>query len=128
MDILKLTGFGVCGAVMAMLLRRMKPGSGAAVSLGAGALLLIALMPTLSETVQHITAIARSGGLPDPYLAQLLKVGGVSLLTDFAAQTCRDAEENGLAMKVDLCGRVALIALSLPFMEALLTQIMSLSP
>lgn len=60
-------------------------------------------------------------------MSQLLKVGGISLLADFAAQTCRDAEEPGLAMKVEFAGRVILISLALPVMLALLTQIMSLS-
>ena len=46
---------------------------------------------------------------------------------DFAAQTCRDAGEDGLALKVELAGRVMLIALSLPVMQTLLTQIMSLA-
>ena len=85
------------------------------------------LMDT-QQLLQGLESIARAGGLADGYMAQLLKVCGVSLLTDFAAQTCRDAGEAGLAVKVELGGRVALLALSLPFMEALLTQIMSLSP
>jgi len=63
----------------------------------------------------------------DSYISQLLKIGGISLLMDFAAQTCRDAGEDGLALKVETAGRVMLIGLSLPVMEALLTQIMSLS-
>ena len=46
---------------------------------------------------------------------------------DFAAQTCRDANEDGLAMKVELAGRVMLIALALPVMRTLLVQILSLS-
>ena len=60
-------------------------------------------------------------------MSPLLKVGGISLLTDFAAQTCRDAGEDGLALKVELAGRVMLIALALPVMEALLSHILSLS-
>lgn len=127
MDMLKLAGLGVCGAIMTMLIRRLKPGAGLAVSLAAGVLLLANLMAPLGQVVARISAIAHAGGLSDVYMSQLLKVGGVSLLTDFAAQTCRDAEEEGLAMKVELAGRVTLIALSLPFMESLLAQIMSLS-
>lgn len=128
MDMLKLAGFAVCGAIMAMLLRRMKPEAGTALSIAAGAMLALLLLPTLQEAVSGIASLARAGGLSDGYMAQLLKVGGVSLLMDFAAQTCRDAGENGLAMKVELAGRVTLIALALPFMQALLVQIMSLSP
>ena len=128
MDMLRLTGFGVSAALMALLLRRLKPEVGLAASMAAGVLLCVLVLPHLAQLLQGLESIARAGGLADGYMAQLLKVCGVSLLTDFAAQTCRDAGEAGLAVKVELGGRVALLALSLPFMEALLTQIMSLSP
>ena len=128
MDMLRLTGFGVSAALIALLLRRLKPEVGLAASLAAGVLLCGLVLPHLAQLLQGLESIARAGGLADGYMAQLLKVCGVSLLTDFAAQTCRDAGEAGLAVKVELGGRVALLALSLPFMEALLTQIMSLSP
>ena len=128
MDMLRLTGFGVSAALMALLLRRLKPEVGLAASMAAGVLLCVLVLPHLAQLLQGLESIARAGGLADGYMAQLLKVCGVSLLTDFAAQTCRDAGEGGLAVKVELGGRVALLALSLPFMETLLTQIMSLSP
>jgi len=128
MDMLKLSGFAVLAALMAMLLKRMRPEAGVAVALGAGVLLLALLLPTVEDAVTALSAIAASGGVPQGYMSQLLKVGGVSLLADFSAQTCRDAGEDGLAMKVELAGRVILIALALPFMESLLSHIMSLSP
>lgn len=128
MDMLKLSGLAVLSAMLALILRRLRPEMGLAVTLAAGAILSVMLLPALESAVARVSAIARSGGVPDGYMTQLLKVGGVSLLTDFAAQTCRDAGEDGLALRVELGGRVTLIALALPFMEALLTQIMSLSP
>lgn len=127
MDMLKLAGFAICAALMAMLLRRMKPEAGIGVSLAAGVLLLAFITPWFQQAVQGIAQIAQTGGISDTYMKQLLKVGGISLLMDFAAQTCRDAGEDGLAMKVELAGRAALIAVALPYMEALLQQIMSLA-
>lgn len=126
MDALRLCGLAVAGALAALTLRQLKPGVGLAVSLFAGVMVLVALLPTLRQAVEGITSLASQGGLSDGYLTQLLKVGGVSLLMDFSAQTCRDAGEAGLAMKVELAGRVMLIGLSLPYMEALLAQILSL--
>ncbi len=128
MDVLKLAGVAICAAMTAMILRRMRPETGAAVALAGAVMMAALLLPRLTEVISGVTAIARLGGLTDGYVTQLLKVCGVSLLMDFAAQTCRDAGEPGLAAKVELGGRVTLIALSLPFMQALLTQILSLSP
>lgn len=128
MDALKIAGISVCAAMMGMILRRLRPEAGAALSLGAGALMLLALLPGIRQAISGVMELGQMGGLPQGYMAQLLKVGGISLLMDFAAQTCRDAGENGLAMKAELAGRVMLILLALPFMQALLTQILSLSP
>lgn len=128
MDALRIAGFTVCAAVMAMLLRRLRPEAGAALAIAAGVMAAFMLLQPLQEVVSGIASLAGSGGVSSGYMLQLLKAGGVSLLMDFAAQTCRDAGEDGLAMKTELAGRVILISLALPFMQALLTQILSLSP
>ena len=47
---------------------------------------------------------------------------------DFAAQTCRDAGEEGLAMKAELAGRVVLLTLALPSLQSLLGLILSIAP
>lgn len=127
MDMLKIAGFSVCAAVMAMVLRRIRPEAGTALVLAAGCIGGLLILPALSQIITGITSLASSGGVPEGYTSQLLKVGGVSLLMEFAAQTCRDAEEEGLARKTELAGRVILLSLALPFMNALLSQIISLS-
>lgn len=112
---------------MALVMRKLRPESATVMVIAAGALTAMMVLPQLGEIVGGVTALAAAGGVQDGYMSQLLKVGGISLLMDFAAQTCRDANEDGLAMKVELAGRVMLIALALPVMRTLLLQILSLS-
>ena len=128
MNALQLAFFAVCAAVMALVMRRLRPESATVLVIAAGALPGIAVLPQLGKIVGGISALASAGDVQDGYMAQLLKVGGVSLLMDFAAQTCRDAGEESLALKAELAGRVMLLALALPFMQTLLGQILSLSP
>lgn len=110
-----------------MILRRLRPEIATGLIIAAGALAGLMILPQLTQIVDGITQLAASGGVQTSYTAQLMKIGGISLLMDFAAQTCRDANEDGLALKVELAGRVMLIGLSLPVMQKLLAQIMSLS-
>lgn len=128
MDALQIAGLTVCAAVIALVMRRMRPEAATTLVLAAGAMTALLLLPELTEIVSGILSLADAGQVREGYMAQLLKVGGISLLTDFAAQTCRDAGEDGLAMKAELAGRVLLIALALPVMRTLLAQILSLSP
>ncbi len=127
MDALQLAGFSVCAAIMALVLRRFRPEAATALVIAAGVMAAIMVLPQLAQIIREISALAKAGGVQDSYITQLLKIGGISLLMDFAAQTCRDAGEDGLAMKAELAGRVMLIALSLPVMRTLLEQILSLS-
>ncbi len=125
---MQFAAFAVCAAAMALVLRRWKPEAGLALSLAAGVMTALAVLPVLATVVDEITQLAQTGGVDGKYMTVLLKAGGISLLMDFAASTCRDAGEEGLAMKTELAGRVMLISLALPVMRTLLTQIMSLSP
>ena len=127
MEAVQIAGFAVCAAALALIMRRLRPESATVLVIAAGAVAGLMVLPQLGEIISGITALALSGGVEEGYTAQLLKIGGVSMLMDFAAQTCRDASEDGLALKVETAGRILLIALSLPAMQALLTQIMSLS-
>lgn len=127
MEAVQIAGFAVCAAALALILRRLRPESATVLVIAAGALAGLMVLPQLGQIVSGISALASSGGVQEGYVSQLVKIGGISLLMDFAAQTCRDAGEDGLALKVELAGRVMLIALSLPVMQTLLTQIMSLS-
>lgn len=128
MDTVKLAGFAVCAALLALAVRRMRPEMGGVVALAAGVMAALLLLPALAEVVDGVTALARSGGVSQGYMALLMKVAGISLLMDFAAQTCRDAGEEGLAMKTELAGRIMLLTLALPAMQTLLRQILSLAP
>ena len=107
MDVMKMAGLSVFAAVAAVILRRLRPEMGMAVSLAAGVMLLALAAPLLSEVVGGLSALARQGGVGD---------------------TCRDAGEDGLAMKTELTGRVMLISLALPAMRTLLTKLLALAP
>ena len=125
---MKIAALVICAAVCALILRRLGPEMGAALSLAAGAMALLLALPVVAQIIGGLSSLAQSGGVSDAYMAQLLKVAGISLLMDFAAQTCRDAGEESLALKAELAGRMMILALALPFMQTLLGQILSLSP
>ena len=127
MDAAQIAGFAVCAAALALILRRLRPEGATVLIIAAGVLTGLMVLPQLAQIIDGIGSLASAGGVQDGYITQLLKISGISLLMDFAAQTCRDTGEEGLALRVELAGRVILIALSLPVMQTLLTQIISLS-
>lgn len=69
----KLAGFAVCAALVALILRRLRPEAGWGVSLGAGAIVLLAALPALSALVRGIASLSAMSGLDDSFMQQLLK-------------------------------------------------------
>lgn len=128
MNVMGMAGFSVGSAVVVLLLRRTRPEMGLTAALAAGTLLLTLALPMVKQVVGGISSMAEIGGVKSSYLSQLLKVAGISLLMDFAAQTCRDAGEDGLAMKTELTGRIMLLSLALPAMQTLLGHLFTLTP
>lgn len=123
---LRIAGFAIAAAMIVLLLRQMRPEIGAAAALAAGAVILVMALPFLTQVLDGIHSLATEGGVNQQFLSQLLKVAGVSLLTDFAAQTCRDAGEAGLGLKAELAGRIMLLSLALPAMRSLLSHLMTI--
>ena len=67
------------------------------------------------------------GGLSEGAFSVVFRAAGVCLLTQIVADTCRDAGEEGLGQKVMLAGRVAVMTLMLPVMNALVGLLMQLA-
>ena len=53
----------------------------------------------------------------------VVKVLGIDYITDFAAQVCRDAGENGIASKVEMAGKVLIFYVSLPVFTSLIKML-----
>ena len=104
----------VVAAFLTVVLRRYLPEQALAVGLIGGVVILavagISAMPVLDE----IRALLSDGGVSGEYVTVLFKALGVSLLTQLAADACRDAGEQGLAAKAEFAGKIAMLVLALP--------------
>ena len=79
------------------------------VSLAAGILIFLKLIPSLVKLITEINSLAQSANLNIDYMVLILKVVCIAYLGEFAAQICRDAGENGIAQKVDLGVKLVII-------------------
>jgi stage III sporulation protein AD len=56
----------------------------------------------------------------DDYAGILLRALGVCFLTQIACDTCRDAGEAAIAVKLEIAGKIAVLAISLPLFRQVL--------
>ncbi len=94
---------------------------------GAGAILLFAgvwavfpLVDRLLLLVQDFRMMAE-GSQAAPLVEAMLKLLGVGYLVHIAAECCRESGAASLASKVELCGKLEMLVICLPYIHELLS-------
>ena len=111
---IRLIGFCLLAAVMTMLLRQMNPGVAALLCVAFGAMTLLTLLPAVGEYVTQIQAFLATLALDAVYGQTMLRAMGIVLITQFAAQVCRDMDAPSIACRAELCGRCLLYTSRFP--------------
>lgn len=120
---LKFLAVSAGAAVLAMTVRSAHKEMGAVFSLLCGAALLLMLTDKLSGAAAAFSDMAQLSEISTDQMQLILKVLGIALLSEFAAQACRDAGEEGIALRVEMGGRVMLMLLSLPVLQEITQMI-----
>lgn len=94
-------------------------------SLIGGVIILFYAINYIGNIVDFLNGLADSG-LNSTYIILLIKITGISILTEFAVSVCRDSGESSIANKVDLGGKIIVISLSIPVISTTLTSLVSL--
>ncbi len=128
MDIIKIIGVGFVAVIIAIILKQYKPEYAIYVSILAGGLILLFSMDKLAGIIQLLNNLANSSMLNSQFLAILIKITGIAFLTEYAVSVCKDAGETAIASKVDLGGKVIIIAISVPIISALLETVVKILP
>ena len=83
----------------------------------AGAIILIMVAGALTPVLSTVSGFVESAGMPAQYGGILFKSLGICLLTQLAADSCRDAGQSSIAGRIELAGKAAILIISLPLFE-----------
>lgn len=119
MDIVKLCGFAILAVALCVIVKRIRPESAFGVGLAAGIAILAAAVSMLAPSVEAVSALARSAGIDNELIKLLLKAMAVCYITTLCSDCARDAGEAALGAKLEIAGRAAVAAVSLPAFTSL---------
>lgn len=120
MDILKILGICLIVAVLCVLLRQYKPEYALLISALGGTMLLIFLVGQIVPAFSSLKTFLSRFGLEAFYFTVALKAVGIGYITQFIADTCRDAGQGAIASKAEFAGRSGIFLLSIPLLQKIL--------
>ena len=128
MDILKIAGIGLISLIMIIIIKQYRPEFAIYISLLAGALIFSLIFGKISGIITMLNNLANRSSINKEFLNLLIKITGIAFLTEFAVAICKDSGESAIASKIDIGGKVTIIAISIPIISGLLETVIKVLP
>lgn len=123
MEVVKIVMLGMTAMLLGILLKGTKPEYSVYLSLAAGICIFSYLTGKLSYLFSSIQKIQEYLPLDMEYLAVLLKMIGVTYISQFSAGICKDAGYSAIAGQIEIFAKLYIMVLSMPVLLALMEAI-----
>jgi len=120
MDIFQLITLGLIGSLLALTVHSFRPELAVCVSLAVGLLIFSGILSDLGNILLRLLQIMEENGIRQEYILTVFKIIGISYLAQFAGELCKDCGQNAIAIKIELAGKVSILVLTLPILNAFL--------
>ncbi|MCH5198798.1 MAG: stage III sporulation protein AD [Oscillospiraceae bacterium] len=125
--IIKLAGIALAEIFIYSLLKAYKPEYAVISEIVCGVVIFLSLGSEISDIKAFFESAALSSGIEVRFSEVLLKALGTALIAQLAADSARDNGQSALAEKIELAGKVLILAISLPILKAVLQMITEFS-
>ena len=128
LDLTKLIVIAVASALGVLLLRQVKPELAVIVGLVGTILIFLMVVSGLTKIISSINGIVAQTGLATQLFSSILKIVGIGYLCEIAASICQEAGANAVADMVILGGKIIIMVLAVPIIQALVDVVLGVLP
>lgn len=129
MEIVQVVVFCFSAVIMLRLLKQEgHTGFAILLSTMVGVMVFLFIVGQLREVLMALRNLTAGVGVSFLFLDTLLKVVGIAYIAEFGAQVCRDANEEMVAGKIELTGKILILILAVPIILMVLESIMNFLP
>lgn len=120
MELLKVIGVGIIGALLALTLKESKNEFSIYVVLSTGVIILIYLITSLSNVIQAFNEIIVDSNINSELFSGILKIIGIGYITEYSAGICSDSGSVSIASKIELAGKLTIFIMAVPIIKTLI--------
>lgn len=114
MDIFAVCALALLTSVICIFIKQYKPEFGAITVIASTVMILSFAAKYAGALISTYFGLAESVGVDSDIFEVLIKSLGITYLTVFTAELCRDFGQNSLAVKVETAGKISVIILATP--------------
>lgn len=114
MSFISICILAIVAAIFAVSFKNIKGEYGVLICVSVCILLFVYGVNKLSGIVEGINTIKSYISIDSTYINIIIKIIGISYITEFASDICRDCSYGALANQLQVFGKITVIAISFP--------------
>ncbi|PJW15458.1 stage III sporulation protein AD [Geobacillus sp. Manikaran-105] len=125
---MQIVGLGLVATFLVVLLQEQKSSLSFLLTVFVGCTIFLLLVDHISDILLTLREMAEGAHIQMVYLETMLKIIGIAYIAEFAAQISKDAGQGAIAAKIELGGKIVILALAVPILTAIIEAVISLIP
>lgn len=114
---------GIITVLAAVFLKGVKAEYGICAGICGSIILVYIAVTKFSGILEIISGFKRYTGADSDYVLILIKMLGIAFTAEFSSNLCRDVGYSSVAAQIELIGKLSILLISAPIVEALLDTI-----
>lgn len=123
MNMVQIGMIGVLGALLAIQFKGGKTEYGIYMSVAVSIVLFLCIVDRLEIFVRTIDEISRYISVNTGYLSTMLKMIGITYISEFSSSICKDTGYQTIAVQIEVFSKLTILAMGMPILLALLETI-----
>lgn len=111
-----------------LIVKEQKPNFAFFIVLFTGCAIFLFLIDQIQAIIMMLEKIAVNANVNMVYLETILKIIGIAYIAEFAAQITKDAGQGAIASKIELAGKILILAMAIPILTVLIETIIQMIP
>ena len=124
MNMLQLGILGVVGVIFALQVKPLKADLSILICIAVSLCIFFAMVGHLEELIGTIRDMMGFVELEYSYLGMILKMLGITYVSEFSSAICKDAGYQTIANQIEIFGKLTILVMSLPIILSLMETIL----
>jgi stage III sporulation protein AD len=125
---LQIVGIALVATFLALIVKEQKPNFAFLLIVFVGCSIFLFLVDQIYAIIQMLQKIATNANVNLIYVETILKIIGIAYIAEFAAQITKDAGQGAIASKIELGGKILILAMAIPILTVMIETIIQLIP
>ncbi|MDF1507579.1 stage III sporulation protein AD [Robertmurraya sp. DFI.2.37] len=125
---MQIVGIALVSTFLALIVKEQKPNFAFLLIVFVGCTIFLFLLDQIYAVIHMLEVIAVNAKVNIVYVETILKIIGIAYIAEFAAQITKDAGQGAIASKIELAGKILILAMAIPILSVLIETIIKLIP